>query len=304
MSKLSKIAIFCGKGGVGKTTLSLAYGLARAAQGQRVVLVTSHPLPELAVAVSLAGLSKEMPDAAKNLFLVHLDAKELLDEVVEENFPVQWVAQAVLKSQIYRNLVEVAPGLKEFYFLARLQQLAERTRAAASDGAPDYDLLLWDAPATGHFLTTLRAARSFEVYLSGPLAAAGADMNRFFSNAANIAVFPTTTLEEMAMEETVEMCRALDQEFHLKPSAVLLNQVSPLCSATTDAVQNVQRLSEASSSEALHFAVDRGLQERERATELHASLGTPGIAVERIRGFRSDLDLLRQAGGILQGLPL
>ena len=304
MSKQSKIVIFCGKGGVGKTTLSLAYGLAQASKGQRVVLVSSHPLPELAVAVSLAGLSEEMPDAAKKLFVVHLDAKELLGEVVEKNFPVQWVARAVLHSQIYRNLVEVAPGLKEFYFLARLQQLAERTRAASPDAPPDYDLLLWDAPGTGHFVSTLRAARSFEVYLSGPLAAAGADMNRFFSNAENIAVLPTTTLEEMAIEETVEMCKTLEQEFHLRPTAVLLNQVSPLCSASDAEVAEVHRQSEASSSEALRFAVDRGMLERERVVEIRSALGAPGIPVERVREFRTDLDLLRQTGRSLEGLPL
>lgn len=304
MSKLSKIVIFCGKGGVGKTTLSLAYGVRQAAAGRRVVLVTSHPLPELAVAVSLAGLSKELPDAAKNLFVVHLNSKELLDEVVEENFPVHWVATAVLNSQIYKNLVEVSPGLKEFYFLARMQQLAERKRAASGDGEADYDLLLWDAPATGHFLTTLRAARSFEVYLTGPLAAAGADMNRFFSNAANIGVLPTTTLEEMAIEETIEMCRALEREFSLRPTAVLLNQVSPLCSASAEQVDEVRRRSEASTSEALRFAVDRGMQERERVQQLHAALGAPGVAIERIRGFRSDLDLLQQAGRSLEGLAL
>ena len=44
-------------------------------------------------------------------------------------------------------------------------------------------------------------------------------------------------------------------------------QVSPLCSAPEDAVQDVQRQSEASENEALRFAVDRGLQERERAAE-------------------------------------
>jgi hypothetical protein len=304
MNKQSKIVIFCGKGGVGKTTLSLAYGLAEAQKGQRVVLVSSHPLPELAVAVSLAGLSLEMPDAAKKLFVVHLDAKELLAEVVEKNFPVQWVARAVLHSQIYRNLVTVAPGLKEFYFLARMQQLAERTRAASPDGPPDYDLLLWDAPSMGHFISTLRAARSFEVYLSGPLAAAGADMNRFFSNADHIGVLPATTLEEMAIEETIEMCRTLEHEFQLRPSAVLMNQVSPLCAASEGEVAAVERQLQANPSEALQFAVERGMLERSRAAELHQVLKAPGIAVERIREFRNDLDLLRQAGQSLEGLAI
>ena len=78
-----------------------------------------------------------------------------------------------MNSHIYQSLIEVAPGLKEFEFLVRMQQLAERT----ASGVTDYDLLLWDAPASGHFLGTLHAARNFETFLTGPLAAAGADFH-------------------------------------------------------------------------------------------------------------------------------
>jgi len=35
--------------------------------------------------------------------------------------------------------------------LARLQELAERKAAAAGAGNPDYEVLIWDAPASGHF---------------------------------------------------------------------------------------------------------------------------------------------------------
>src|SRR5258708_263087 len=126
MSSQARIVIVCGKGGVGKTTLSLALGMRHAALGRKGVVVTSHPLAELAVSVSLEGLAERSPSAAENLFVVHLDPRVLLAEVVENNFPVPMLARAVLQSDIYKNLVEVAPGLKEFYFLARLQLLAER----------------------------------------------------------------------------------------------------------------------------------------------------------------------------------
>src|SRR5687767_7031407 len=210
----SRVLIFCGKGGVGKTTLSLALALKHGVNGKRVLVVTSHPLPELAIAVSLDGLGAQYPAAGKNFFIVHLDARELLSDLVHRNFPVSAAADRVVRSAIFRNLVEVAPGLKAFYFLARLQQLAERT--AAEPSVSEYEILIWDAPATGHFLSTLRSAHTFEHYLSGPLATAGADVARFFSNSSNVSVVPVTTLEEMAIEETIELNRALDSEFHLK----------------------------------------------------------------------------------------
>src|SRR5216684_3103660 len=247
----SKIIVFCGKGGVGKTSLSLALALRCAESGKKVVVVSSHPLPELGVAVSLAGLATEFPIAARNLFVIHIEPRDLLADLVRQNFPSQWVADAVLNSHIYQSLIEVAPGLKEFQFLVRMQQLAERT----ASGAPDYDLLLWDAPASGHFLGTLHAARNFEAFLSGPLAAAGADLARFFSNTSNITLLPVTTLEEMAIEETIEMCAKLEAEFGLKAEKVFLNLVSPLATAAESDIEALRRTDDA----ALRFALQRGL---------------------------------------------
>lgn len=291
----SKIIVFCGKGGVGKTSLSLSLALRCAETGKKVVVVSSHPLPELAVAVSLTGLASEFPVAARNLFVVHIEPRELLADLVRKNFPSQWVADAVLNSHIYRSLIEVAPGLKEFEFLVRMQQLAERT----ASGVPDYDLLLWDAPASGHFLGTLHAARNFETFLTGPLAAAGADLARFFSNASHITLLPVTTLEEMAIEETAEMCARLEAEFALKAQAVLLNLVSPLATASAPEIDALRHIDDP----ALRFAMERGLVERERAGELRKKIPAPQIAVERVRGWWSDLDLLNQIGRSLGGIP-
>jgi anion-transporting ArsA/GET3 family ATPase len=292
----SKIIIFCGKGGVGKTTLSLSMALRHAERGKRVVVVSSHPLNELAVAVSLAGIAEAFPTAERNLFVVHLNSKELLEDEVRKNFPSQWMADRVLNSNIYQSLVEVAPGLKEFYFLARLQQLAERKAA----GAPDYDLLLWDAPASGHFLGTLHAARNFETFLSGPLASAGADLARFFSGASNITLLPITTLEEMVIEEMLEMCSRLDAEFAMKASAVLLNLVSPLAGASEDDIEALRGRSDP----ALHFALERGTGERERAAYLRQQILAPQVEVERASRWASDLDLLAQIGRSLDEISV
>jgi anion-transporting ArsA/GET3 family ATPase len=288
MHPQSKIIIFCGKGGVGKTTLSLSMALRSAESGKKVVVVSSHPLKELAVAVSLEGIKEAFPTASRNLFVVHLNPKELLADEVRKNFPSQWVAETVLNSKIYQNLIEAAPGLKEFEFLVRLQQLAERK----ASNTPDYDLLLWDAPASGHFLSTLHAARNFETFLSGPLASAGADLARFFSGASHITLLPITTLEEMAIEETVEMCAKLETEFAMKAATVLLNLVSPVAAAFDSDIDALR----SNSDPALRFALEKGVIERDRARYLRDKIPVTQVAVERAAGWVNDLDLLAQLG--------
>jgi len=297
MDPQARIVVVCGKGGVGKTTLSLALGLKHANQGRRVVIVSSHPLPELAIAVSLEGIATRFPAAARNLFVVHLNPRELLREVVEQNFPVQMVAQAILNSSIFKNLVEVAPGLKEFYFLARLQELAERKATAIGAGGPDYELLIWDAPASGHFLSTLRSARAFEAFLTGPLASAGAEMNRFFSNSAHMQILAVTPLEEMAIAETVEMTESLKHDFQLRCTALILNLVSPLVTAGEEEVAELKVDDE--TSPALRFAIDRGKLERERSIDIGKAIRAPQVCVPRIREWSGDLDLLGQVSRFL-----
>ena len=290
----SRLVIFCGKGGVGKTTLSLAVGLKHAMNGRRVLVVSSHALGELALAVSLVDLSARFPAAASNLFVLHIDPRDLIANIVRKHFPVALVAERILSSSVFANLIEIAPGLKEFFFLGRLQELAERRKWDSSTATPDYDYLIWDAPASGHFLSTLRSAKGFDVFLTGPLASAGEQLHRFFSNSRNIQLFPVTSLEEMAIAETLELAEAMANDFGVTCSALLVNCASPMCAVPEDAITGLSETTY--SSPALRFAVQRGLIERERCRELRASLPVPQVLIPRLTHSSNDLDLLARIG--------
>lgn len=296
MDSSARLAIFCGKGGVGKTTLSLAAGLRQAIEGRKVLVISSHPLPELALAVSLDGLSARFPSASRNLFVLHIDPRDLITDVVNRYFPVPAMARKILDSAIFRNLIEVGPGLKEFFFLGRMQELAERR---ARESELEYDFLIWDAPASGHFLSTLRSAKTFEIFLTGPLAAAGAQIHRFFSNPGNIRLFPVMPPEEMAIAETLDIANAMVKDFGVDCSAVLVNQASPLCNAAETEIAALAP--EADSSAAMRFAFDRGVMERGRLADLRSTLPVPQILVPRITHYSNDLDLLAAVG---QGMEL
>ncbi len=291
------LSIFCGKGGVGKTTLALAFALAHARAGRNALMVTSHPLKELAVSVSLAGLEQKAPQAAARLFVLHIDPKEILERTVKQQIPSATLADAVVSSRIYQSLIEVAPGLKEMVFLGRLQQLAEQR--TSDDSSSKYDVVVWDAPATGHFLQTMEVSRHFNFYLSGPFALLGKEIMRFFSDASNFTLLPVTTLEEMAVEETIELCAKLNGKLGMAPQKVICNMTSPLLSPDSE---NSVPDPESTADSSLRFILDRLAVERSLFEHLRAEVDAKPFIVERRHRFGTDRDLLLDLAGRLQGV--
>jgi anion-transporting ArsA/GET3 family ATPase len=208
---------------------------------------------------------------------------------VRQQIPSDLLARTVLSSRIYHNLVEVAPGLKELAFMARLKQLAEeRTQDGGS-----FDLLVWDAPATGHFLQTLKVSRNFDTYLSGPFSVAGKDLADFFADPGNVTLFPVTTLEEMAVEETIELWQKLSVDLTLRPAAVVCNLASPVLSSSDQEFAEMRdRLENGPDAEPLRYIVDRHAAERELFHKLESSVEGPFRFVRRSSHSGSDLELL------------
>jgi anion-transporting ArsA/GET3 family ATPase len=175
----------------------------------------------LALSISLEGIKEREPEVAKRLFVVHLDPKTVLDGLVRARIRPSAVAELLVKNRIYRNFVEVVPGLKEFAFLWRLTDLGTVEPGLSSS----YDVIVWDAPASGHFLQTLRVARNFEQFFSGPLASQGGQIRDFLERSSPV-VIPVCVPEEMSVDETLELEQGIE-ELGMKAGAAICNLVSP-----------------------------------------------------------------------------
>jgi anion-transporting ArsA/GET3 family ATPase len=269
--------------------LSLALGLRHATLGRPAVVVTSHPLRELAASVSLAGFTEIHPVAAENLFIIHIDPRDVLNSTVRQNIPSSILVKAVLASSIYQSLIEVAPGLKEIAFLHRLRRLSEE----GVDDGRRFERIIWDAPATGHFLQMLRVSRNFELYLSGPFALLGAQLATFSSDPARFSVVPVTTLEEMAVEETIELCRQLGGDLGIRAGSVVCNMTSPLAQSGQPLRDLREQLeTENQDEQDLQFILSRNAIERSLFDKLKGALPAALYLVRRKAVWTTDLDLL------------
>src|SRR5207244_189398 len=121
-------------------------------------------------------------------------------------------------------LAAAAPGLPEFLVLQRLLGWVEARRF----GRPTYDLVLVDAPASGHSLPLLSAPRTLGAFARfGPVGKLLGRIEHLLADPAATLVCLVTTPEELAVRETIELHRELVERLGLPVAPPIVNAVPP-----------------------------------------------------------------------------
>jgi hypothetical protein len=122
---------------------------------------------------------------------------------------------------------------REVAHALRIRALASRVLASPiyqhfADGAPGADLVVIDAPASGHGLALLAAPLLMsEVITTGPLGRMAAKIAALVKDPARCAIVLPTLAEEMAVQETTETIGAIRQRLGREPSLVVANAIFP-----------------------------------------------------------------------------
>ena len=164
-----KLLVLTGKGGVGKTTVSAALGLLAANRGLRTIVVevgAQQRLPELfGAATQDAGRELEL---RKNLWSISIDPDRALLEWLQA-LGGRVSGRVLASSGTFQYFAAAAPGAKELVSMVKIWELTQHRRARARRS---YELVVLDAPATGHALGMLESPRTFgAIARVGPVAA-------------------------------------------------------------------------------------------------------------------------------------
>ena len=219
-----KLIVVTGKGGVGKSAVTSVLGHSLARCGRRTLLLEVDPRENLHHLLGVAPSGGDIVSVAANLYLQNLKPQDVVDWVVEKQVRIKMLVRRVLASPIYHRFVEGAPGLTEIAILGHALRLA---RGDLPD-APAVDVVVLDAPATGHGVYLLTAPRLFaEAIREGPFARLAGEVADYVADSQACGLGVVTQAEEMPGQEALELRRALAERFGREPELLIANGLYP-----------------------------------------------------------------------------
>lgn len=152
-----RLLVFCGSGGVGKTTASAAVGVEAAVRGRRVLVMTIDPARRLAESLGLSELGNEetpidlerrLPGerVQGSLHALMLDPAAAFHDLLERIARSPEEAERVRGNRLFRLMLNQMAGVQEYL-------AGEKVYDAVQSGR--YDLVVLDTPPTRNALDFL-----------------------------------------------------------------------------------------------------------------------------------------------------
>jgi anion-transporting ArsA/GET3 family ATPase len=219
-----QLLVVTGKGGVGKTAVSAVLGRAFAQRGKQTLVVEVDPRENLHQMLGVPPTGGDILPAGPGLWVQNLKPRNVLDAVVRERLRLELLSRRVLSSQIYHHFADAAPGLTEIAILGHALRLVR----GVQKGAPEIDVVVLDAPATGHGVRLLASPLLVsDVIRHGPFADMAGELAEMISDPQRCGIVAVTQAEEMPVQEVLEMREALRSQVGKDPEALIVNGLYP-----------------------------------------------------------------------------
>lgn len=219
-----RLVVLSGKGGVGKSLVGTALALAARDRGKRVLLIEVDTPKDAEAALYLGAgpVGPEVSELLPGLSAVNLDPAGVMDEYVRRTVLVDLLARKILESPAYRRFFAAAPGLPELMVMGKVMTLVDEREGWGR--RPKYDLVVLDAPATGHGLAFLKVPLvASEAVPVGPVGNNARKVLELLRDAQRTALVLVAIPEEMAVVEAQEFHRAALDDLGITPRALVLN---------------------------------------------------------------------------------
>ncbi|MCL4557064.1 MAG: AAA family ATPase [Deltaproteobacteria bacterium] len=171
MKPQPEVIVCVGTGGVGKTTVSAAIGVAHALKGRKTLVMTIDPAKRLAQSMglnALKGIPTPIPlpasggmDTGGRLYAMILETRTTFNNLIRKYSESPQKADAILNNSYYRYVSGELAGSEDYMAMEKLYEIKNEY---------DYDLIVVDTPPARHAINFLTAPnRLIQLISSGVL---------------------------------------------------------------------------------------------------------------------------------------
>lgn len=205
---LAQVVLVTGKGGVGKTTVAAGLAAAKVRAGEAAVFVEFGDGES-----GRRVLRRHLPGHVEHVAIAPQDA---VARAATPLFGSALLAKAVLGNFAFKRFMRATPAVRELAML-------ECVRKVAADH-PDARVVV-DMPATGHGIAWLRVAAQLRAFARvGPLYDLADRVCNELLAPGRSSIVVVTLPERLVLQETLELCHAMDRQVGLFPSRLVVNR--------------------------------------------------------------------------------
>ena len=215
-----------GKGGVGKTTVAVALGLRAAAEGKRTIVCEVAAQENASRVFDHAEVGFHEVEMEENLWAISIDPDESMREYVLLQLKVRAMRDLLFRSRVFTYLAAATPGLKELVTIGKIWELTQLDRKVKS--GRKYDLVIVDAPATGHGIGFLQTPRTFAAIARvGPIHSQAQQLNQLITDQDHTGSAIVALPEEMPVNESAALEHDLRDEVGVAVDRIYMNGLYP-----------------------------------------------------------------------------
>lgn len=278
----ARFLLVTGKGGVGKTTVAATLARAYEAEGKRVLICMCNAKDRLSALLKRhvgTALGASVVPMTRGIWAVNMNPDAAIEEYGMLTLKSRALYKVLFDNRYVRSFLRAVPGLQDWSMLGKAWW---HTTEQDSTGQLKYDVVILDAPATGHGLDMLRVPKVIvDVVPPGLLRRDAEAAWTMFRDPTQAGVVLVTLPEEMPVTESIELLGAVRSELGLPIAKVIVNAALPeLFSAEERTILRAQPNIEGASpaAAALHAGALRALREdlqREAIDRLAPHAGMP-----------------------------
>ena len=213
-----RLLFVTGKGGVGKTTVAAALGLLGARSGRRTLVCEVDAKGNLADFFEVGPTAFKAREVQPSLWAMSMNTEESLKEYLSLQLRLPLLSRIGPLARTFDFIATAAPGVREILTVGKVAWEVREDH---------YDLVVVDAPASGHIVGQLRAPQAINELLSvGLVREQTGWMIDLLSDRATTGVVIVASPEEMPVTESLELIdRLVDTDVGV--AGIVVNRVLP-----------------------------------------------------------------------------